>query len=147
MSKCEVYRFDSITKQRKLFKMWHIQNNFFFPVVDFCELQSLTGGLCDQLGGHDGSVATDDHDGGRAAAGQCHWWRLGQDFTGLNLLSDYLHSCKNQNQVSLSKNFMSEDNQSCYISLYVRMLHWACLVYDHICWGRKSPKTHRTLLT
>lgn len=32
----------------------------------------LTCGLSDQLGGHDGAVATDDHDGGRTAAGQSH---------------------------------------------------------------------------
>lgn len=54
---------------------------------------SLTCGLSDQFGGHDGSVATDDHDGGRAAAGQSHRRRLGQDFAGLNLLSDYLDPC------------------------------------------------------
>lgn len=52
---------------------------------------TLTCGLCDQLGGHDGAIAADDHNGRRAAAGQSHRGRFGQDFTGLHLLSDYLH--------------------------------------------------------
>lgn len=52
----------------------------------------LTCGLSDQLCGHDGSVATDNHDGRRAAAGQSRR-RLGQDFAGLHLLSDDLHPC------------------------------------------------------
>lgn len=53
----------------------------------------LTCRLRNQLGGHDGSVAADNHDRWRTAAGQSHWGGFGQDFTGLNLLRYNLHAC------------------------------------------------------
>lgn len=59
---------------------------------------TLTCGLCDQLGGHDSAIAADDHNGRRAAAGKSHGGRFGQDFTGLYLLSNYLHPCRHRKQ-------------------------------------------------
>lgn len=64
---------------------------------EFClfrefSMRNYTCGLGHQLGGHDGPVATDNHDGGGTAAGHAYRGGLGQDLTGLHLLGDDFHT-------------------------------------------------------